>query len=61
MAEAIVDATVQKEQEDDARVWGIELDATKRKLEFRRRLVDLMMVSFLYMRVGWEVRRTDET
>lgn len=60
MAEAVVDATVLKEQEDDARVWGIELDATKRKLEFRRRLVDLMMVSCLYMLVEWEVRGTDE-
>lgn len=53
MAEAIVDATVQKEQEDDARVWGIELDATKRKLEFRRRLVDLMMTDEMFMDKVW--------
>lgn len=48
MAEAMVDATVHKEQNDDVRIWGIELDAKKRKLEFRRRLVDLMMVSFSF-------------
>lgn len=44
----MVDATVHKEQNDDVRIWGIELDAKKRKLEFRRRLVDLMMVSFSF-------------
>lgn len=53
MAEAVVDATVLKEQEDDARVWGIELDATKRKLEFRRRLVDLMMTDEMFMDKVW--------
>ncbi|KIR27334.1 hypothetical protein I307_04144 [Cryptococcus deuterogattii 99/473] len=53
MAKAVVDATVQKEQEDDARVWGIELDARKRKLEFRRRLVDLMMTDEMFMDNVW--------
>ncbi|OXG13751.1 hypothetical protein C361_05893 [Cryptococcus neoformans Tu259-1] len=53
MAEAMVDAIVHKEENDDARIWGIELDAKKRKLEFRRRLVDLMMTDEMFVDNVW--------
>ncbi|ODO07908.1 hypothetical protein I350_03489 [Cryptococcus amylolentus CBS 6273] len=43
MAEAVTDVIVKKEQEENVRIWGVELSAEQRKLEFKRRLVDLMM------------------
>ncbi|WVQ75930.1 hypothetical protein IAR50_005565 [Cryptococcus sp. DSM 104548] len=53
MAEAVTDVTVKKEQAENVRIWGVELSAEQRKLEFKRRLVDLMMTDEVFVDDLW--------